>query len=314
MRILITGATGLVGRRLLEFIDEPVVLSRNPEAARASLGRGEFLPWDPLVGPPPAEAFRGVEAVVHLAGEPVAEGRWNERKKALIRDSRVMGTRNLVRGLAEVAERPRVLVSASAVGWYGSQGDRELDESLPAASGFLADVCRGWEEAAAPARNLGLRVVHPRIGIVLAEQGGALGKMLTPFKLGAGGPLGSGTQWMPWVHVDDLVGLIFHAIEHAELDGPMNAVGPRPVTNREFTRTLAGVLGRPAFLPAPAFGLRLMLGEFADVLLASQRCLPKAAERTGYAFLYPTLESALRAILRGEGRKQPRTLAAGVAS
>lgn len=297
MRALITGATGFIGQRLLERIDEPVVLSRRADAARRKLGDVEVHGWDLMAGPPPAEAFRGVEAVFHLAGEPVADGRWSADKKRRIMDSRKIGTMNLVKGLEQLPERPPVLVSASAVGYYGSRGEEVLDESAPPAHDFLAEVCIAWEQAAQQAAGFGMRVVNPRIGIVLGSGGGALGKMLLPFKLGFGGRLASGKQWMPWIHLDDLVGLFLHAASHQEVNGPMNAVAPNAVINRDFTRTLAAALRRPAIFPAPAAALKLAVGEFAEVLLASQRVVPRVAEQTGYAFQYPELAGALRAIL-----------------
>ncbi len=299
MRALITGATGFIGRRLLERIDA-VVLSRNPADAQRRLGNVEVHGWEPMAGPPPAEAFRGVEAVFHLAGEPVAEGRWNADKKRRIMDSRKLGTTNLVKGLEQLSERPPVLVSASAVGYYGSRGDEVLDESAPPAHDFLAEVCVEWEKASQRATAFGMRVVNPRTGIVLDAGGGALGKMLLPFKLGLGGRLASGNQWMPWIHLDDLIGLFLHAAAHHEVSGPMNAVAPNPVTNREFTRTLAAALHRPAMFPAPGAMLKLAIGEFAEVLLASQRVMPRVAERTGYLFQYPDLAGALEAIFGGK--------------
>ena len=297
MRALITGATGFIGQRLLQQIDEPVVLSRNPEHARRQIAGAEAHAWDPMSGPPPAEAILGVEAVFHLAGEPVAEGRWTADKKRRIMDSRRVGTANLVKGLEQLSERPAVLVSASAVGYYGDRGEETLDERAAPAGDFLAQVCLEWEQAAQQAASLGIRVVNPRIGIVLGRGGGALAKMLLPFKLGLGGRLASGNQWMPWIHLDDLTGLFLHAASHSELSGPLNAVAPNPVTNREFTRTLAAALHRPAFLPAPGLLLKLAIGEFAEVLLASQRVVPHVAEQTGYHYRYPELGGALRAIL-----------------
>lgn len=295
MRALVTGATGFIGRQLLERLDSAVVLSRNPEQARSTFPKAEVLRWDPMAGPPPADAFRGVEAIFHLAGEPVAEGRWNAAKKQRLRDSRVIGTQHLVQGLEASSERPPVLVSASAVGFYGSRGDEVLDESAAPGNDFLAELCKAWEASAQPARASGVRVVNPRIGIVLGPSGGALAKMLTPFKLGVGGRLGSGKQWMPWIHLDDMVGILLHAVTHTEVEGPINGAAPNPATNRDFTKTLAGVLHRPAIFPAPAFALRLALGEFADVLLGSQRVVPTAAQRTGYVFQHPDLADALRA-------------------
>jgi uncharacterized protein len=323
MRALITGATGFIGRRLVgelargaagrapmhdppsesgdRISSRPVVLSRDPEAAARLLGDVEAHGWEPEEGPPPGAALEGVEAIFHLAGESVGH-RWTAARKERIRESRVRGTRNLVAAIGarpDGAGRPRVLVSASAVGFYGARGDQILDEQAAAGDDFLAGVCRAWEAESAHASAFGVRVVNPRIGVVLGATGGALARMLTPFKLGLGGRLGDGRQWMPWIHVDDLVGLLLHAAreEGAAIAGPMNAVAPSPVTNRDFTRTLAAVLGRPAFLPAPGFALRVALGEFATALLGSQRVVPRVAERTGYRFLWPELEPALRALL-----------------
>ena len=299
MKTLVTGGTGMVGPRLLRMLDQPVILSRNPERARETVGHlaGRIIRWDPMAGPPPAEAFAGVEAVFHLAGESVAEGRWTAAQKARIRDSRVVGTRNLVQGIAQVSDRPRVLVSASAVGYYGDRGEEELTESASPGRDFLADVCVAWEKEALAAEKLGVRVVTERTGIVLGAGGGALAKMLTPFKLGAGGPLGNGRQWMPWVHVSDLARLYLHAAEHESIRGPMNAVAPHPVRNSEFTKALGRQLRRPAFMPAPYLGLRLLFGEFAQVLFASQRVVPQVALDTGFTFQYPDIAAALKEIL-----------------
>jgi uncharacterized protein (TIGR01777 family) len=253
--------------------------------------------WDSQAGPPSAEALRGVDVVVNLAGEPVSKGRWSAEKKRRIRDSRVIGTRNLVTGLAGLEQKPRVLISASAVGYYGDCGDEELDESSPAGEDFLAQVCADWETEAKAAAELGIRVVCVRIGIVLAPDGGALAQMLTPFKLGVGGRLGSGKQWMPWIHIDDLVGIVLHAIGTEQLHGPVNAVSPNPVTNSEFTRTMGRVLHRPTFIPMPKTALRIAMGRMSEILTASQRALPRVAEGSGYVFDYPNLEGALEATL-----------------
>ncbi|HET6201436.1 MAG TPA: TIGR01777 family oxidoreductase [Planctomycetota bacterium] len=293
MRALVTGATGFIGRALLRRLESPVVLTRDPARARESLGGAEVHRWQPGADPAPAESFRGVEAVVHLAGEPVASGRWNAAKKARIRDSRVLGTRDLVASIERVRERPRVFVSASAVGFYGSRGDEDLDESASPGSDFLARVCRDWEAEASKARALGLRVVQARIGVVLGRGGGALARMLPPFRLGLGGTLGGGRQWMPWIHLEDAVGLLLHAAEREDVAGPMNVVAPDPATNREFTKALAGALRRPAVFPVPPFALRLALGEFAEVLLGSQKVRPRVAERTGYRFRHPSVAGAL---------------------
>jgi uncharacterized protein len=293
MRALITGATGLVGKHLRGKIEDVVVLSRNADEARRRLGKVEAYDWNPEAGPAPVEALRGVEVVFNLAGEPVFEGRWTEEKKRRIRDSRVVGTRNLVSAIAASDSRPKVLVSASAVGYYGDRGDEELDERSSAGQGFLAEVCVDWEREAMAAEQLGIRVACVRIGIVLAPGGGALAAMLTPFRMGMGGRLGSGRQWMPWVHIKDLVGLMLHASRKEATRGPINAVAPRPVTNVDFTRTLANAVHRPALLPVPRIALRLALGESSDILIASQRVFPKVAENSGYVFEHPDLAGAL---------------------
>jgi len=300
MKALVTGATGFVGPRLLRLLDKPVVVSRNTDRAKQSIGHlaGRIVRWDPMEGPPPPEAFEGVDVVYHLAGESVAGARWTTAQKARIRDSRVVGTRHLVQGIAQAAAKPATLVSASAVGYYGSRGDEELSESAAPADDFLARVCVEWEREAMAAADLGVRVVTARTGIVLGSgSGGALAKMLTPFKLGAGGPLGNGQQWMPWVHVADLARLYVHAADHGEIRGPVNSVAPQPVRNSEFTKALARQLHRPAFMPAPYLGLRIVFGEFAQVLFASQRVIPQVALETGFTFQYPDITSALREIL-----------------
>jgi uncharacterized protein (TIGR01777 family) len=296
LRALITGASGLLGGRLVARLDAPVVLSRDPGAARRRLGDVEAYPWNPEAGPPPAEALGDVDAVFHFAGEPVGEGRWTAAKKQRIRDSRIVGTRNLVAGLAAraaSAARSTVLVSASAVGFYGDRGDEELDERSPAGGGFLSDVCAEWEHEAMAATRLGVRVVCVRIGVVLAPDGGALARMIAPFRLGVGGRLGSGTQWMPWVHVDDVVSLFLHAGRSAGLEGVVNAVGPAPVTNAEFTSQLGRALRRPAVLAVPRAALRIAFGELADVLLASQRVLPRRTLESGFEFTHTTVAGAL---------------------
>ncbi len=297
MKALVTGATGFIGRRLVASLPHPAVLSRSPERARRELGAVDSHPWDPVTESAPPEAFEGVEAVFHLAGDPVAEGRWNDAKKKRMQESRVLGTRHLVATLEGMKKRPGVLVAASAVGYYGDRGDETLDERSAPGKGFLADLCVKWEAEAMKATGLGMRVVTVRIGVVLGAAGGALPKMLLPFRIGAGGRLGSGRQWMAWIHVEDLVGLFLFAAGTKGVSGPINGVAPVPVTNAEFTRTLGTVLRRPAIFPAPASMLRLALGEFADVLLSSQRALPAAAEMAGYTFRYPRLERALREIL-----------------
>jgi uncharacterized protein len=301
MRSLVTGATGFVGRRLLAKLHQPAVLSRNATKAEQSLQplSVKAFSWNPQSGPPPAEAFAGMDAVFHLAGDPVAEGRWTSAKKAKIKNSRMIGTRNLVAGLRSLATKPSVLVSASAVGIYGSRGDEPLDETSAPAADFLAEVCTGWEREAIAAREFGMRVVPIRIGIVLGKGGGALAKMLTPFRLGLGSPLGTGQQYMPWVHLDDLVELMLFAAREERVNWPLNGVEPSPVTNRQFTKTLGRAISRPTFMPpVPRIGLRTALGEFADVLLASQRVYPRAAEAAGFKFKFRELEPALRDIIQ----------------
>jgi len=241
--------------------------------------------------------------VFNLAGEPVAEGRWTAERKRRIRDSRVLGTRNLVAGLAGLESRPQVLVTASAVGYYGDRGDEALDETSSPGHGFLADVCVEWEREALAAERLGIRVVCVRTGIVLARGGGALARMLTPFRMGAGGKLGDGRQWMPWINLDDEVGILLHAMNDDRIHGAINAVGPRPVTNAAFTRALGHAVHRPAFLPMPKTALRLAFGEMSVILTASQRVLPKEAERTGYTFKHPELAGALAAVLTATARR-----------
>lgn len=297
MRALVTGATGFIGRQLVTKLDRPVVLTRDPARAKSVLGDGVVpFAWDPSAGPPPAEAFKGVDTVFHLAGENVGEGRWTKKRKAAIRESRIAGTRNLVAAIKSLAERPRVLVSASAVGFYGDRGDEVLDEKSPPGADFLADVCVAWETEAKVAAALGLRVVTPRLGVVLGP-GGALSKMLTPFKMGVGGRLGSGNQWMPWIHRDDVVGLMMFAATTPDASGPINAVSPAAVTNREFTKALGAALGRWTIFPMPGFMLRLVVGEFATVLLSSQRVTPQVATHLNYRYQHPDLADALRASL-----------------
>jgi uncharacterized protein (TIGR01777 family) len=300
MKALVTGATGFVGRKLVERLDEPVVLSRNAERARRELS-GPGIPihsWDPLADAPPLEAFDGVEAVFHLAGESVAEGRWTDAKKQRIRDSRVVGTRNLVAGIGQLPFKPKVLVSASAVGFYGDRGDETLAETAASGEDFLAEVSEQWERESRRAGEMGLRVVNPRIGIALGVDGGALPRMARLFRWGLGSPLGNGRQWMPWIHVDDLVQLLLFAARHKNIEGPVNAVSPQAVTNRDFTRELARALHRAALLPpVPGFALRTVLGEFAGALLASQKVSPDAALAAGFAFRFAGLDQALDDLL-----------------
>ena len=300
MRIVITGATGLIGRalarRLVHAGHQVVALSRDPAAAAHRLpARCQIAAWAPATGTVASDVLRGTDAVIHLAGEGVADRRWTPRRKQAIRDSRVETTRALVHALASLptAERPPTFVGASAIGIYGERGDEPLDELSPGGSGFLADVCRQWELATLAASDLGLRTVVVRIGVVLGREGGALAHLLPVFRLGLGARLGTGRQWMSWIHLDDVVGLLSHAATHPGVAGVVNAVAPAPVRNTDFTRQLATAVHRPTALRLPAAVVRLLLGESATVVLSSQRVLPAAAESLGFHFAFPHLETAL---------------------
>jgi uncharacterized protein (TIGR01777 family) len=296
MRALVTGATGFLGRRLLEKLDRPVVLSRNADQARTKLAahKAEVFGWNPEREPAPAAAFEGVDAVFHLAGDPVGEGRWTAAKKKRIRESREVGTRNLVVTLRALPTKPQVLISGSAVGIYSDRGDEVLTEASPAGHDFLADVCQAWEREALAAEDFGMRVVTVRTGIVLGPKGGALQRMLLPFNLGLGSPLGNGQQYMPWIHREDWVEILLFAAREPGLRGPVNATAPYPVTNREFTKSLGRALHRPTFFPpVPGFMLKLMFGEFGSILLDSQRCRPEKLLQARFAFQFPELDGAL---------------------
>lgn len=293
LRVAVTGATGLVGSTLVPFLTAGG--HRVQRLVRHPSGPSGDIPWDPARGLLEAGALEGLDAVVHLAGESIAAGRWTDARKRAIRDSRIEGTRLLAGTLAGLARPPRVLVAASATGFYGDRGEEELDEQSAPGQGFLADVCRQWEGASAPARERGIRVVLLRTGLVLTPSGGALASLLRPFRLGAGGPIGRGRQFMSSIALDDLIGAIHFALGTEGLEGPVNAVGPHPVTNREFVRTLGRVLRRPALVPLPAPAVRLLLGEMGDaLLLASARVVPRVLERAGFRFRHPRLEDALR--------------------
>jgi uncharacterized protein (TIGR01777 family) len=285
-----------VGRELVRRIEGARVLTRDPADAERRLGSTvRAWAWRPEAEPAPAAAFEGVDAIFHLAGEPVASGRWTPEKKRRIRDSRVLGTRHLVAALEALPALPRVLVSASAVGFYGDRGDEELREGAGPGKGFLVEVCQEWEAEARAAERLGVRVVTARLGLVLARGGGALERMLTPFRLGVGGQLGNGRQWMPWVHLDDVVGMLQHAALDERLRGPMNVVSPEPVTNAEFTRELGRAIGRPTLFKVPRLALGVVFGEFGQMLFHSQRVLPAVAWDTHYTFAYSRLGPALDA-------------------
>jgi uncharacterized protein (TIGR01777 family) len=295
MRISVTGSSGLIGSALVPFLTAQG--HEVGRVVRSTTAAGAWR-WDPGAGHVDAGAVNGKDAVVHLAGETIAAGRWSAARKARIRDSRVRGTRVVAEAVARADPRPKALLCASAMGFYGDRGDERLTEASAPGRGFLSEVSREWEEACAPARDQGVRVVNLRFGIVLSPAGGALAKMLLPFRLGAGGVVGSGKQWWSWVALDDAVGAIQHALVTAGLSGPVNVAAPKPVTNAEFTRTLGRVLARPTLFPVPVFAARLAFGEMADaLLLASARIVPERLQQTGYGFRHPELEGALRHLL-----------------
>lgn len=290
LKILVTGGTGFVGHRLRRLLiargHSLAIATRMPEKHRGEHPAIEFVPWLPDLS--------RFDAVVHLAGEPILGKRWSAKFKERILASRVDGTRKVVDALAAAGKKPSVLVSSSAIGYYGDQGDRLLPESAKRGDDFMATVCERWEREALRAEQLGVRVVCVRTGIVLGSEGGALKQMLTPFKLGAGGPFGSGKAYMSWIHVQDLCELMLHAIDTPKLRGAVNGVSTGVCTNKEFARALGRALHRPALIPIPPIAMKLALGEVADVLLASQRCVPKAALDSGYQFKFPEIDGALR--------------------
>jgi uncharacterized protein (TIGR01777 family) len=295
MRVAVSGITGLIATALRESLaadgHEVLALTR-----LATLPPLKAVTWDVDRGRFDASALEGIDAVVHLAGEPIAQ-RWNEARKKVIRESRVQSTRLLVEGLKSLKTRPKVFVCASAIGFYGDRGDEELVESSPPGEGFLPETCQAWERAAMEAMGLGIRTAVLRTGIVLSTRGGALKKMLLPFRLGAGGPLGSGDQWMSWIHIDDHVGAVRFLLDEDDLMGAVNATAPNPVRNRDFGTALGRALRRPAFMPTPAFALKLAFGDMASLLLEGQRVLPKKLLETGYRFRFPELGPALEDLL-----------------
>jgi uncharacterized protein len=316
MRVTLTGATGLIGPRVVASLrargDEVTVLSRDPERALGRLEQSTLPPappgespltlralrWDLMREPAPSAALTGCDAVVHLAGENVAQ-RWTASAKRAIRESRVTGTKHLVQGLAPLAdaERPPVLISASAIGYYGAHNDEPIDEEASAGYDFLAQTCSAWEAEAVAAEHFGMRVVRVRTGVVLDRDGGALSKMLTPFKLGVGGPVAGGRQYISWIHTDDLVGIILAAINGEQWQGPVNATAPQPQRNRDFSKTLGHILHRPALLPVPGAALWLLYGEMSEIVTTGARVLPARALVLGYQFRHPKLDAALRAAL-----------------
>ena len=300
MKVAVTGATGTIGRALVAALhdrgDQVAVLSRNPGKASEALGSDvDAYAWaEPESQPAPAEALADADAVVHLAGEPVDQ-RWNDEAKKKIRESRELGTRNLVEGMKAAGPRLRTLVSASASGYYGPRGDERVGESEPAGDDFLADVVVRWEREAKAAEEHGIRVALLRTGIVLSEEGGALGRMLTPFKLGAGGPIAGGRQYMPWIHEADVVGAYLFALDNDEASGPINLSAPEPVTNKEFSKALGKTLHRPAIAPVPALAIKTLYGEMATIVVNGVRMVPDRLQTLGYEFKHPDLNEALQA-------------------
>jgi uncharacterized protein len=296
VRVTVTGASGLIGTRLVRALrergDEVTALSRNPERTRAALGV-DAAGWQPESEPAPPDALAGRDGVVHLAGENLAQ-RWNEDVKRRVRTSRELGTRNLVAGIRAAEPRPAALVSASGVDYYGARGDERVTEQDPPGTGFLAEVCVAWEREAAAAEELGLRVVRLRSAVALDKHGGALAKMLPFFRLGIGGPVAGGRQYLPWIHVDDIVRMYVAALDGPDWSGPVNAAAPEPPTNAEFSRALGRALHRPAFAPVPEFAIRLLYGEMADIVVQGRRAVPERALALGFTYAHPDLDEALR--------------------
>ncbi|MDT8325242.1 MAG: TIGR01777 family oxidoreductase [Bacteroidota bacterium] len=301
-RIVMTGATGLIGSRVVRELqrrgDQVTALTRNPKRAKEKLPDGvEALRWLSEDDDDWTEAIDGADAIIHLAGESIAEERWTEEYKQRIYDSRIDTAGKLLAAIEAASSRPSVLISASAVGYYGNTGDTEVDESAGPGKDFLAELCTDWEKSVEKARDLDVRVVTTRFGLVLARDGGVLDKLLTPFKMFAGGPVGNGEQWFPWVHIDDVVGLLLHALDHDDLSGPLNAVSPGVLRNRAFAEALGEALNRPARFSVPAFVIKLAMGELGETLLGGQRARPTRSLESGYTFKYPEIGPALEDLL-----------------
>lgn len=303
MRIFLTGGTGLIGSRLvprlLERHDQVVLLTRRPSEVQDRFRGCTIVEGNPMQSGLWMDTAAESDAVINLAGENIFAHRWNDSFKQTLRESRSTSTRHVVEALKRQAHPSRVLISASAIGYYGPHGDEEIDEVSSPGNDFQGGLCVAWEQTASEARTAGVRVVLVRIGVVLDKTGGALSRLLTPFRMGLGGPIGSGRQWISWIHYKDLVGIFFLALDRPEAQGPINGTAPQPVTNRDFARALGRALHRPAFLPTPVFGLRMLLGEAADVVASGQRVLPRKALALGYSFRFPTLDTALDDIMEG---------------
>lgn len=301
MKVMITGATGFIGRQLIKALNERgheiVILTRNPDSARFRIPvHCETVTWDPSRGSLPSSVLKEVDAVINLAGENIADGRWSAKRKRELIQSRVHSVRRLIDAMTYMDLKPQSFISASAIGFYGDRGEEFLDEKDTRGHGFLSDVCHSWEDEILKARDLGIRTVAYRIGMVLGHDGGALDKILPPFKLGVGGKLGNGSQWMSWIHINDLVDMLIHAVENSSFEGIYNAVSPNPVRNIEFTKILGNVLRRPTMFPVPKFVLKCALGELSELLLGGQRVKSEKIADTGFEFKYPSIQEALQEI------------------
>ena len=301
MKVMVTGATGFIGKELINRLNdkghEVVILTRNAESARFHLSvHCEIVTWNPERTALFPSALKGVDAVINLAGEGIADARWSSARKQKIIKSRVLSVRRLINTMTYMSDKPKVFISASAIGLYGNRGDELLDETASKGHGFLSDVCQKWENEIITAKELGIRTVAFRLGMVLGHDGGALNKMLPPFKLGVGGKLGNGSQWMSWIHITDLVNMMIYSIENPSIDGVFNAVSPNPVRNSEFTKILGTVLKRPTIFPVPKFVLKIVLGDLSELLLDSQRVNANKIRATGFEFKYPKLEEALKEV------------------